>query len=146
MIKKIMATAGIIGLLFTGCGASFDISAAALEDYAAKNSGQYVDVSSDYTDYDYIDGVYVLDVDNAHIEMWDLDSSDSAALWFTNNVDTVKTVAVSHTGSNTSKRGSYSIKTSDEYYRILFSDDKGIYAYGDEKVLDTALKAMGIDK
>lgn len=120
--------------MLTGCGASFSISATDLEKYSEDNSAVYADMSDSYTEtYDYLDGLYVMKKDDVHIELWDLDTTQNASKWFESNVDGIKEGSKSSSGSSTSSGGSYTISTDDMVYRILFSEDKGIYAYGDTK-------------
>ena len=135
MRKKGLLIASIIGVVvLTGCGASFSISATDLEKYSEDNSAVYADMSDSYTDtYDYLDGLYVMEKDDVHIELWDLDTTQNASKWFESNVEDIKEGSKSSSGSSTSSGGSYTISTDDMVYRILFSEDKGIYAYGDTK-------------
>lgn len=91
-------------------------------------------MSDSYTEtYDYLDGLYVMEKDDVHIELWDLDTTQNASKWFESNVEDIKEGSKSSSGSSTSSGGSYTISTDDIVYRILFSEDKGIYAYGDTK-------------
>lgn len=135
MRKKGLLVAGLIGVvMLTGCGASFSISASDLEKYSNDNKAVYADMSDSYTDtYDYIDGVYIMEKDDVHVELWDLDKPSNASKWFESNVETLKEGSKSSSGSNTTSGGSYTITTDDMVYRVLFSEDKGIYAYGDTK-------------
>lgn len=114
MRKKGLLVASLIGVvMLTGCGASFSISASDLEKYSEDNSAVYADMSDSYTDtYDYLDGLYVMEKDDVHVELWDLDTTQNASKWFESNKEGSK----SSSGSSTS-----------------FSEDKGIYAYGDTK-------------
>lgn len=135
MRKKGLLVASIIGVvMLTGCGASFSISASDLEKYSEDNSAVYADMSDSYTDtYDYLDGLYVMEKDDVHVELRDLDTTQNASKWFESNVEDIKEGSKSSSGSSTSSGGSYTISTDDMVYRILFSEDKGIYAYGDTK-------------
>lgn len=135
MRKKGLLVASLIGVvMLTGCGASFSISATDLEKYSEDNSAVYADMSDSYTEtYDYLDGLYVMEKDDVHIELWDLDTTQNASKWFESNVEGIKEGSKSSSGSSTSSGGSYTISTDDMVYRILFSEDKGIYAYGDTK-------------
>ena len=135
MRKKGLLVASLIGVvMLTGCGASFSISASDLEKYSEDNSAVYADMSDSYTDtYDYLDGLYVIEKDDVHVELWDLDTTQNASKWFESNVEDIKEGSKSSSGSSTSSGGSYTISTDDMVYRILFSEDKGIYAYGDTK-------------
>lgn len=135
MRKKGLLVAGLIGVvMLTGCGASFSISASDLEKYSEDNSAVYADMSDSYTDtYDYLDGLYVMEKDDVHVELRDLDTTQNASKWFESNVEDIKEGSKSSSGSSTSSGGSYTISTDDMVYRILFSEDKGIYAYGDTK-------------
>lgn len=135
MRKKGLLVASPIGVvMLTGCGASFSISASDLEKYSEDNSAVYADMSDSYTDtYDYLDGLYVMEKDDVHVELWDLDTTQNASKWFESNVEDIKEGSKSSSGSSTSSGGSYTISTDDMVYRILFSEDKGIYAYGDTK-------------
>lgn len=135
MRKKGLLVASLIGVvMLTGCGASFSISATDLEKYSEDNSAVYADMSDSYTDtYDYLDGLYVMEKDDVHVELWDLDTTQNASKWFESNVEDIKEGSKSSSGSSTSSGGSYTISTDDMVYRILFSEDKGIYAYGDTK-------------
>lgn len=145
-MKKSALIAGLIGVvLLTGCGAKFDISSADLENWEGCT---YSDVSDDYTsNYDYVDGVYVAEKDDIHVELWDLNSTSNASKWFEGNVEDIKEKAKSSSGSSTSASGDYTINTGDVVYRILFCGDKGIYAYGDDKdSLNDALSALNITK
>lgn len=135
MRKKGLLIASLIGVvMLTGCGASFSISATDLEKYSEDNSAVYADMSDSYTEtYDYLDGLYVMEKDDVHVELWDLDTTQNASKWFESNVEDIKEGSKSSSGSSTSSGGSYTISTDDMVYRILFSGDKGIYAYGDTK-------------
>lgn len=135
MRKKGLLVASLIGVvMLTGCGASFSISASDLEKYSEDNSAVYADMSDSYTDtYDYLDGLYVMEKDDVHVELRDLDTTQNASKWFESNVEDIKEDSKSSSGSSTSSGGSYTISTDDMVYRILFSEDKGIYAYGDTK-------------
>lgn len=135
MRKKGLLVASLIGVvMLTGCGASFSISASDLEKYSEDNSAVYADMSDSYTDtYDYLDGLYVMEKDDVHVELWDLDTTQNASKWFESNVEDIKEGSKSSSGSSTSSGGSYTISTDDMVYRILFSEDKGIYSYGDTK-------------
>lgn len=135
MRKKGLLVASLIGVvMLTGCGASFSISASDLEKYSEDNSAVYADMSDSYTDtYDYLDGLYVMEKDDVHVELWDLDTTQNASKWFESNVEDIKEGSKSSSGSSTSSGGSYTISTDDMVYRILFSEDKGIYAYEDTK-------------
>lgn len=135
MRKKGLLVASLIGVvMLTGCGASFSISASDLEKYSEDNSAVYADMSDSYTDtYDYLDDLYVMEKDDVHVELRDLDTTQNASKWFESNVEDIKEGSKSSSGSSTSSGGSYTISTDDMVYRILFSEDKGIYAYGDTK-------------
>ena len=135
MRKKGLLAASLIGVvMLTGCGASFSISATDLEKYSEDNSAVYADMSDSYTDtYDYLDGLYAMEKDDVHVELLDLDTTQNASKWFESNVEDIKEGSKSSSGSSTSSGGSYTISTDDMVYRILFSEDKGIYAYGDTK-------------
>lgn len=129
-----MRKKGLLVASLTGCGASFSISATDLEKYSEDNSAVYADMSDSYTEtYDYLDGLYVMEKDDVHIELWDLDTTQNASKWFESNVEDIKEGSKSSSGSSTSSGGSYIISTDDMVYRVLFSEDKGIYAYGDTK-------------
>lgn len=135
MRKKRLLTVGLMGItLIAGCGAKFNINASDLESYSEENNAIYVDMSNNYTsDYEYIDGVYILEKDDVHVELWDLDTTENAASWFANNVNILKEDSKSNVGSNTKISGDYTITTDVAVYRVLFLNDKGIYAYGDSK-------------
>lgn len=135
MRKKHLLVASLIWVaMLTGCGASFQISASDLEKYSEDNSAVYSDVSDSYTEaYDYLDGLYVMEKDDVHIELWDINSSKNASKWFESNVEDLKEDSKSSSGSSTTSGGNYTITTDDMVYRVLFSDDKGIFAYGDTK-------------
>lgn len=135
MRKKGLLIASLMGVvMLTGCGASFSISASDLEKYSEDNSAVYADMSDSYTEtYDYLDGLYVMEKDDVHVELWDLDTVQDASKWFESNVEDIKEGSKSSSGSSTSSGGSYTISTDDMVYRILFSEDKGIYTYGDTK-------------
>lgn len=135
MRKKHLLVVGLIGVvMFTGCGANFQISASDLEKYSDDNSAVFSDVSDSYTEaYDYLDGLYVMEKDDVHVELWDIDSSKNASKWFESNVEDLKEDSKSSSGSSTTSGGDYTITTDDMVYRVLFSDDKGIFAYGDTK-------------
>lgn len=76
-----------------------------------------------------------------------MSSKDNASAWFSGNVEELKAGSSSSAGSNTTSSGDYTINTSDACYRILFCDDKGIYAYGDTKeAVNSALSSMNIIK
>ena len=102
----------------------------------------YSDLTADYTDYDYIKGVYTVETDNAHIELWAFDAPARASLWFENNFNMLKASASSSSGSLTRTGGSYSLIVDDTPYRLMFSGAKGIYAYGDG--VDDALATINI--
>lgn len=135
MRKKHLLVAGLIGVaMLTGCGANFQISASDLEKYSEDNSAVFSDVSDSYTEtYNYLDGLYVMEKDDVHVELWDIDSSKNASKWFESNVEDLKEDSKSSSGSSTTSGGDYTITTDDMVYRVLFSDDKGIFAYGDTK-------------
>lgn len=71
-----MRKKGLFGVvMLTGCGASFSISASDLEKYSEDNSAVYADMSDSYTDtYD-----YVMEKDDVHVELWDLDITQNAS-------------------------------------------------------------------
>lgn len=145
-MKKSALVAGLIGVvLLTGCGAKFDVTPADLESWEGST---YADVSDDYKDtYSYIDGVYIAEKDDVHIELWDLDSTSNASKWFEGNVEDLKEKAKSSAGSSTNASGDYTINTGDVVYRVLFCEDKGIYAYGDDKEsVNDALSTLNITK
>lgn len=105
---------GIYEKELTGCGASFSISATDLEKYSEDNSAVYADMSDSYTEtYDYLDGLYVMEKDDVHIELWDLDTTQNASKWFESNVEDIKEGSKSSSGSSTSSGGSYTISTDD---------------------------------
>lgn len=62
MRKKGLLVAGLIGVvMLTGCGASLVL---------VDNSAVYADMSDSYTDtYDYLDGLYVMEKDDVHVEL-----------------------------------------------------------------------------
>lgn len=136
----------MVCLLLVGCGASFDASSDTIKNFADTNSGAYSDVTSDFSDYDFVEGVYMAETNNVHIELWDLTSTQDAASWYNNNVEYLKADATSNAGSSTSSGGSHTITTPSNYYRVLFSNDKGIYVYGDKDAVDSALTEMSITK
>ena len=143
--KKVLIPC-ILGLaLLTGCGASFSIDGNTLKDYADSNDCSYTDVSSDYSDYDYVEGVYVMEKDDIHIELWDLDSTEDASEWFNSNMNELKDESSSSAGSYTPSGGKYSFKVDGKYYKLMFSEDKGIYSYGTKDDLNTMLSELGID-
>ena len=145
-LKKLLPVS-IVALMLTGCGASFDVTPSTLENYASSNSGIYSDVTSDYSSYDYVEGVYVTETDDAHVEMWDFDTKINASAWFSENVEDLKSGSSSISGSNTTTSGDYTINTSETCYRVLFCNDKGIYAYGDDKdAVNSVLSSMNITK
>lgn len=148
MRKKHLLVASLFGVvLLTGCGASFQISASDLEKYSEGNSAVYSDVSDSYTEtYDYLDGLYIMEKDDVHVELWDIDSSKNASKWFESNVKDLKEDSKSSSGSSTTSGGNYTITTDDMIYRVLFSDDKGIFAYGDTKdSVNKVLADLNID-
>lgn len=134
MKRKLIAIGLICATLLTGCGANFQISASDLEKYAEDNSAVYSDMSDSYTEsYNYIDGLYVMNKEDVHVELWDLDSTENASKWFENNVESLKGDSKSNSGNSTASGGNYTITTDDMVYRVLFSGNKGIFAYGDTK-------------
>ncbi|MGN0342671.1 MAG: hypothetical protein ACI4DO_07745 [Roseburia sp.] len=146
-MKKVsyLVAVGLMGaMLLTGCGASFSVSPSDLEDYADNNSGLYADVTSDYTGTSSLEGVYVMETDDIHVELWDWEDTTHASAWFQDNMEILKDESSSHSGSDTTSGGDYSFKASDNYYRLLFSDDQGIYAYGDKDALNDALIEMNV--
>ena len=143
-LTKIAAISLLSLTMLTGCGASFDISPSTIQNYADSNSGQYANLTSDYSNYSYVEGAYVAETKDVHIELQDLDSIENASAWYKTNVEKLKENASSYSGSSNSKGGNYTIKTKDVYYRILFSKDKGIYAYGEKDAVESALKDMNI--
>lgn len=148
MKKKHLLVASLLGVvLLTGCGASFQINASDLEKYSEDNSAVYSDVSDSYTEtYDYLDGLYVMEKDDVHVELWDIDSSKNASKWFESNVEDLKEDSKSSSGSSTTSGGNYTITTDGMVYRVLFSDDKGIFAYGDTKdSVNKVLADLNID-
>ena len=105
-----------------------------MEKYSDDNSAVFSDVSDSYTEtYNYLDGLYVIEKDDVHVELLDIDSSKNASKWFESNVEDLKKDSKSSSGSSTTSGGNYTIMTDDMVYRVLFSDDKGIFAYGDTK-------------
>lgn len=148
MRKKHLLVASLFGVvLLWGCGASFQISASDLEKYSEDNSAVYSDVSDSYTEtYDYLDGLYIMEKDDVHVELQDIDSSKNASKWFESNVKDLKEDSKSSSGSSTTSGGNYTITTDDMIYRVLFSDDKGIFAYGDTKdSVNKVLADLNID-
>lgn len=146
-MKKLgyLAAVSFVGaMMLTGCGASFSVSSSVLEDYADHNSGLYADVTSDYADTSSLEGVYVMETDDIHVELWDWEDTAHASAWFQDNMEILKDESSSHSGSDTTSGGDYSFKTLGKYYRLLFSDDQGIYAYGDKEALNNALIEMNI--
>jgi hypothetical protein len=142
--KKVLAVCGIVVAL-TGCGASFSITNSDLQTYATNNSNEYSDVSSEYESYSYVDGVYLMYNNNTQVELWDLDSTANASSWFQSNLATLEASASTKVGSSSSSGGDYSLTVSGVYYRLLFSEDKGIYAYSDNKDdLTNTLVGLGI--
>lgn len=70
----------------------------------------------------------------------------NASKWFESNVEDLKEDSKSSSGSSTTSGGDYTITTDDMVYRILFSDDKGIFAYGDTKdSVNKVLADLNID-
>lgn len=144
-MKKRLVIFSLLGLLVLGgCGTSFTTSSATLEQYANENEYIYSDVSEDYADYGYITGVYVMEAENAHVELWEFDSAGTASQWMSGNVETIKEGSSSSSGSYTSSGGDYSITNSGTYYRIMFSDTSGIYAYGNKDSVNDALTSIGV--
>lgn len=152
-MKKIVAmilTVCMMGLCLVGCGAgvSFTADASLLENYANDNGGQYLDDTSSFSEYSQIDGVYVMLVDGVKVELWDLNDSDSAYQWFKENVQGLKDGGAVSSGAYTNESGDYSINSSDgRFYHILFCNDLGIYAFGDNADdVNKTLVALGIIK
>lgn len=144
-IPKILATGMLCVTLLTGCGASFEITPDALETYAENNDGEYYDASEDKAGEAYLDGMYKMVTDGVHLELWDMDSTENAKLWFETNVDNVqRSGSKSHVVTTTSKSGDATIVTDAGYYRILFCDDKGIIVLGEKDKVDKALKDLNI--
>jgi hypothetical protein len=145
--KVVLAATVMTAMVLTGCGASFDISGSDLENYADKNdSFEFYDDSSIYEDEDYIDGVYVIESDETHVELWDLSSTSRAQSWFDDEVESLTGInGASYSGSETSSGGDYTIKDSEVVYRLLFSNDKFIYSYSDSKeTLTEVLEGIGV--
>lgn len=133
-------------MILTGCGASFTISPEALETYAENSGYAYADVSDDYADYSYIDGLYVMASTDAHVELWDLTSADYAASWFQSNVEDLENKESSNRGSSTSSGGDYAFTIDGEYYRVCFSGDICIYAHGEKNSIINILTDLEIVK
>lgn len=89
-MKRIIQICCLTALVLTGCGTSFEASSEQLEAYANNNSGEFADVSSEYSEYEYVDGVYIAEANDVHIELWDLDDVNNTAMWFQNNVEELK--------------------------------------------------------
>lgn len=145
-IKKLLAVGLLSTMILTGCGASFTITPETLETYAEDSDYAYADISDEYTDYSYIDGVYVMASTDAHVELWDLSSADYAAGWFQSNVEDLENKASSNIGSSTSSGGDYAFTIDGEYYRVFFSGDTGIYAYGEKDSVINILTDLEIMK
>lgn len=147
MKKKVFLVSILMVLMLTGCGAKFEISGSDLQDYAVANEGQYADVSDQFG-YDYLDNCYVMEVGNTHIELWDMDNTNTAYSWYEAMSEKLKADAKMSTGSNTSKSGDYTVTSRDDIaYRILFSEDKCIYAEGYYKdEINTILSGLGVIK
>ena len=106
---------------------------------------QYYDASEDKAGEAYLDGMYKMVTDGVHLELWDMDSTENAKLWFETNVDNVqRSGSKSHVVTTTSKSGDATIVTDAGYYRILFCDDKGIIVLGEKDKVDKALKDLNI--
>lgn len=132
-------------LLLTGCDASFSITSSDLEGYAESNSGAYSDVTSQYESYGYVEGVYVMEANDVHVELWDFDTSGNASGWFNNNLESTKQGASSSSGSSTGSSGNYTINKGGTCYRLLFCDDLGIWAEGTSKdEINEVLSDLGI--
>jgi hypothetical protein len=140
----IAVTAGV--MLLAGCGASFEISESDFSDYANKNSGTLTDVTADYSTDGNVEGVYLLEIDNAQIELWDYDTAENASKWFDDQTEILTDESTSVAGSVTSDGGDYHFTIDGEYYRLLLSGDKGIYSHGDKDAVDSALTSMEIVK
>ena len=92
-----------------------------------------------------MDGMYKMVTDGVHLELWDIDSTENAKLWFETNVNNVqRSGSKSHVVTTTSKSGDATIVTDAGYYRILFCDDKGIIVLGEKDKVDKALKDLNI--
>lgn len=142
-MKKIFTICFSLLCIFSlsGCSKDFSIDSATLK----KWGDVFNDVSESYSRYTYIDGVYVAEKNNVHVELWDCDNSSDAKKWFSGNVETLKETAKTHVGSNTNSNGDYTITKDGKVYRIMFSDDKGIYSYANDKdSLNKALKELNI--
>jgi uncharacterized lipoprotein YehR (DUF1307 family) len=145
-ITAALAVATLVVTL-TGCGSvSFDVSKSDFETYAKNNSGTLTDVTSNHSDVSNVENVSLLTIGSASVELWDFSSTEAASQWIDDTQKTLSNGAKSYSGSAGSNGGSYTITTSDKYYRILFSGDKGIYAYGDKDAVNSALSALNIAK
>lgn len=144
MRKRTILLSVVISIMLVGCGTSFEVNSLQLENYANDNSCDYADVSSDYEEYDHVDGVYVAETENVHVELWDLASDNDASEWFRNNAKTLESKAKSNAGSYMSTGGDYSFVVQEDYYRLLFCKDKGIYAYGEKEAVKDALSKIGV--
>lgn len=133
MKNKSISYALMLGvlILMTGCGADFDIDASTLETYATEHEADYADLSDDFDDTPYVNGTYVIESGGIHVEMWEFDNKSHAQSWFTENVGDYKDSAEYSAGTNLVNSGNYIIRKDDTSYRILFSDNVGIFARGD---------------
>lgn len=132
-MKRLILTALCSTLLLTGCTASFDVKPSSLEKYAEEHDGVFTDKTEEYSEDLAIDGLYLVDTDDAHVELWDWGNTDDCRSWFHENVEAKLETSKSYSKSNTSKAGTASITDENgDYYKICFSKDKGIFACGDK--------------
>ena len=144
-MKKIVLTALCSTLLLTGCAPKFDVKPSSLEKYAEEHDGVFTDKTEEYSEDLAIDGLYLVDTDDAHVELWDWGNTDDCRSWFHENVEVKLETSKSYSQSNTSKAGTASITDKNgDFCEVKFSEDKGIFACGDKdsvkKVLDEIIQ------
>lgn len=142
-MKRLILTALCSTLLLTGCAPKFDVKPSSLEKYAEEHDGVFTDKTEEYVVDLAIDGLYLVDTDDAHIELWDWDNTDNCRSWFNTNVEERLQTSKSYSKSSTSKAGTASMTDENgDYYKIYFSEDKGIYACGAKDSVNKALDEM----
>lgn len=150
-IVSVLALLVVAVLLLTSCGAKFKITPEEFIEYAQTNdliSGEVTDEIKAGTDSEtakLLKSVHVMQNENVHIELWVWQDTDTAGRWFQSNKETLEYKASSNSGSDTTDSGNYTFKIDDVTYKLLFSGNSGIYAYGDKAELKDILKALKID-
>lgn len=135
MRKKttVLFTTIYIIMALTGCGANFNVSDSELKTYAENNAGVFTDISDNYGNVEQIEGCYVTEVDGVHVELWDFDSTENAGTWFNSNLADIKEDSSSFSGSTSKSSGDYSVTKNSIFYRLMYCNEIGIWAEGNDK-------------